>query len=177
MIHWIQPYASDRNIGWAYNEQIKHIPDDVWIGITDQDFMFLLPDTKAKIERIVSRNEFDLYGCLTNRLGGTHQLYNGEFSDDSNIRNHIKIASEVQSQPDTVQETDINIAGCCMIFKKSTWSFVGGFEERSIIFDIQFGDAVKDAGGKLGIMTSIYGFHCYRLESDNPKYDSSHLWM
>ena len=57
-----------------------------------------------------------------------------------------------------------------LMFPKSIWTKVGGFEEGGIVdknyhfHDYNFSMKVKKAGGKIGIAKGIYVFHLYRYE-------------
>lgn len=179
-IHYISPYRTDKNIGRALNEAIIQLNanDDDWIVHTDQDVCFLRPDSKAQIQQVMEMqgSDWDVLGCLTNRLASPHQLYQGRFNDDSDIRYHIAVANERHAIAyGQVVETNINIAACLMAFRVSTWREIGGFNEGSIRFDSEFTDAVQARGGKLGIMQGVYIFHLYRMWSDNPVWEVGHL--
>lgn len=172
MIWYLQPYSISRNIGAEYNRQIALLPDDAIICILDHDFCFLLPDTKKQIEEIAIKGEYDLYGCMTNRVSLPHQLHGGKISDDADIRNHTRIAQQIQDELYGICEpTNYYIAGFFMLFRKSVWHKVGGFVEKSYSFDRVFSGQVKNKA----IMQGVYGFHCYRLLSNNPTKESRHL--
>lgn len=179
-IHYISPYRTDKNIGLALNEAITQLSpsDDDWIVHTDQDICFLRPDSKKQIDQVIgmNRGHWDVLGCLTNRLASSHQLHDGRFNDDADIRNHINIANVCHTfQYGMVAPTSVNIAACLMAFRLRTWKEVGGFNEGSIRFDSEFTDAVQARGGKLGIMQGVYVFHLYRMWSDNPVWEVGHL--
>lgn len=169
-IFYIQSYDLNANIGKAYNEHIKHLPADCWVCITDHDSNFLLPDFGRQLHTIVQRhgNEFALFGCVTNRLGGTHQLYNHEFSNDFDIFHHYRIAQTLFSEHYAEVNEASGVAGVCMLFRKSTWDAVGGFQEGIISADTEFNKAIRAKNiGKIGIMKGVYMFHCYRIHERN----------
>lgn len=166
MIFDITPFRSDKNIGKAYNERISVLPEDAWVIIRDGDCMYLTPDYGNIIEGIISKhgNEYDLIGALTNRLGVKELCYNGEFSQDTDICNHYLTAKAVQRHDD-MKETDL-IAGFFMMFKKETWTKVGGFSENmsdAPYTDKRFCANIKANGGKIGIAQNLYLFHAYRI--------------
>lgn len=177
-IHYISPYRIDKNIGKAINDAISQLSpsDEDWIVHADQDVCFLRPDSKAQIEEVLNRTDYDVLGCVTNRLAGTHQLYGNRFNDSADIREHIAIANEChENNYMGVVRTNINIAACMMCFRVGLWRKVGGFRENSIRFDSEFTDEVQKSGGKLGIMTGVYVLHLYRMWSDDPIYEVGHL--
>lgn len=172
-IWYIQPYSVEKNFGKAFNEQISLIPDSDWVALMDMDCMFLRPDSKKQIQEIVDKGEFDLYGCVTNRLGKGDQVVQ-EMFDESDISCHVALAEarhEVfygQCKP-----TEGIIAGMLMVFRKSTWKRVGGFKEGSIYFDKIFSRKIE----KRAVMLGVYAFHLYRWGQENPRQFKSHLLL
>lgn len=173
MIWYLSPYSVEKNIGKIYNDQIRLLPDDSWICLLDQDVLFLRHDTKKQIEDIAEKGEYELYGCMTNRLRLPHQLHEGVISMNSDVVYHMGICDELHAKYYGVCEpTTEVIAGMLMLFRKETWSKVGGFIEKSIIFDQQFSWKVQSKA----IMKGVYLFHSYRLPFENPQQQTSHLW-
>lgn len=176
VIHYISPYSVTKDIGVEYNARIAELPDDCWVCLLDHDAMFLRPDSKKQIYEIVRKGEYDVYGVTTNRLAAKHQLFEHKFSLESDMVHHSMVADILHSSHyGLVRRTKKDIAGLCMLFKKSTWQAVGGFKVNSISLDRDFCQDVKDLGGKLGIMEGVYMYHLYRLWAANPVGSISHL--
>lgn len=177
-IHYIQPYALDKNIGKAYNEACALIPDGDWICITDHDVMFLEPETKTVIYKAVEANKHDAYVCMTNRLGYTDQLYKGERSDDPDIRNHIEIAKKQRFTWGRLAFDYYGpVAGMFLLFSKKTWE-ANKFAEGvylDVCYDIHFGECIRNKGGKIGILGGVYVFHLYRFGQQEPQGKVGHL--
>lgn len=185
-IHYIQPFALDKDIGKAYNEEIQMIlkspnsSDIDWVCITDQDIMFLEPETKALIAKVVeTQSEFKLLSCYTNRLGiEPGQLHEGRRSDDPDIRNHIAIAKGRRGLYGTeVHDYDGPVAGMLMLFPL-WWGRIMPFVEgkySDVNFDIHFTQVVKNRGYKVGLMAGVYVFHLYRFGQDDPQQQIKHL--
>lgn len=165
MVYYSSPFSCDKNIGKAYNDFIKLLPDDAWICITDADAMFMLPNYGVQIEEIIKQHgqDFALIGATTNRLGGLHQCYKNEFSDDMDVRNHYEIAKKLKGDNGTEVKPTKGVAGFFMLFSKETWRKCRGFKEETIKADSMFNRAIKNKGGKIGIATGLYMFHCYRI--------------
>lgn len=178
MIYYFAPFDSEKNIGRSHNQHCAIVPNaEDWICITDSDVIFLLPDTKKQIEDIIRKhgNDYQVFGCLTNRIASLHQRWCVASFDVTDIMVHKDIASTLQKlKYDEVIETNINIAGFLMIFQKKIWDKYQ-FSDNSIRFDSEFTDKVKADGGKLAIMQGVYVFHDYRLGHDNPAYYIDHL--
>lgn len=181
-LFFIHTFRLDANIGKGYNEHIKHLPDDSVIVITDSDTNFLLRDFGKQIHDIAETklDEFGLIGAVVNRVGGLHQCYNEEFSNNHDMRHHTDIARKIQSECYGVVEETTGVAGCFMMFRKSTWQKVGGFKEGTIKADTFFNKAIRIQGhGKIGLAKGVYLYHCYRIENtinSLAKEDNNHLY-
>jgi len=181
-IHYIQPYRADKNIGKAINDAIEQISapprdcDGHWVCLTDHDMMWLLPDTKAHVEEILYTTEYDVLGCMTNRLRSPEQLVGGRFNEDDRIREHIRIAGECwQNAGPMVVDAQGVMAGMMLCFRIRAWEAVGGFVEDTPCFEWHFDFETRKMGFKVGLMKGIYIFHAYRLWSNHPKTDTKHL--
>jgi len=182
-VHHITPGRSDKNIGRAINEIIERLPENDWICLRDID---TLPMYHEKIyqqcEDIARAGEFDLVGCMTNRLGLHYQLVGGRKSNDSDVMNHRKIAVDLYKQHGyNVMPIQQVIGGLFVLFPKSTWRQVGGFPEGGIqiqghFFDYHFCKKVMQHRLRIGIAKGIYLFHYYRFEhGEDTRKAISHL--
>lgn len=175
---YISPYRTDKNFGLAINEAVKAInyaPDD-WFCLTDHDTLWLLPDTKAQIERILQTTPYDVLGCMTNRIRSKEQLVGGYFNPDDRIKEHIRIAELCQSAGrDMVVEAKGVMAAFMLYFRVSAWEKAGGFAEVAINFDTIFNQACRAQGLRIGLMRGVYVWHSYRLQSRIPLQDVTHL--
>jgi hypothetical protein len=182
-VHHITPGRSDKNIGRAINDIVKALPDNDWICLRDID---TLPMYHEKIyhqcEQIAQAEEFDLVGCMTNRLGLHYQLVGGRKSNDSDILNHRKIGVDLYKEHgNDIMPIQQVIGGLFMLFPKSTWKTVGGFPEGGIqiqghFFDYHFCKKVMQKRLRIGIAKGIYLFHYYRFEhKEDTRKAISHL--
>jgi len=177
--HFIAPYSIEKNFGKAINVQVSLIPDEDWVAVLDGDAMFLTPDWGQQVSDVVNKyhNKYSLIGCMTNRLGRNIQRHKGEFSNNFDIKHHYDIAVSLRDENYGIVKdiTDRKkIAGMFMLFPKSLWNTIK-FEENTSNFDDLFSAAVIKNKGRLGLMTGLYMFHCYRIWSDRPKWDDEHL--
>jgi len=174
-IHYITPFALDKNIGKEYNARISELPDDAWICLRDQDTLPLSPYFGARVaELIENRGCYSLIGCMTNRLRSSHQLHGRLFSENTDIKYHMDISEERWMNFHTKIVPAQSIAGMFMLFPKSLFNEVQ-FKENSLRFDVQFCIDAADKGYKIGIAQGVYLFHMYRLGSPNPYNDIKHL--
>lgn len=178
-ISYSNPFATDKNIGRAYNEFCESVPDGNWICLQDGDIAFLTPDWGKQIEDVVRTRgrDFSLIGCVTNRLGRPIQLAPGVDYNNHDMEYHYKKTKEI-SKENYGKVEDITkkryIAGMLMLFPKTTWNRVK-FSENNPAFDDAFSTGVTKFGGKLGLMTGFYVYHWYRGFSKDPKRDRAHL--
>jgi glycosyltransferase involved in cell wall biosynthesis len=171
-IQYIQPYSIEKNIGGAINQAID--PSGDWMVLMDHDILWLRPDSKAQLEHILTRTEYDILGPVTNRLAQRYQLVQGMF-DEPDITVHIAKANELHSNNyGAVYSTPNVLAAFCLCFRVSVWEKFP-FLENSLQFDSHFSISAKRAGYKLGIMPGIYIFHLYRFMSLNPTQHIEHL--
>lgn len=169
-IFYSSPFRSDKNIGKAYNDFMELMPGDAYVCITDGDAMFLNPHYGKCIEEIIKANpEYDLIGCVTNRLGILTQCYNNEFSEDTDAANHYEKSISAWEKNGTIVEPTNLVAGLCMIFSKQTWIKVGGFKENTIFADKLFSQSILRNKGKIGIAKGLYVFHAYRIHKKGHK--------
>lgn len=175
MIFHSTPFKED-DIGGGINEIVSLLPGDAWVCLRDGDTMFLTSDWGVQVRDIVDSAKFDLIGCKSNRIGLKDQQYQGLISDDPDISNHLKIAADLRDNHwAEVTETFNPIAGQFMLFRKSMWERVGGFQPNTILFDKMFSRDVVNAGGRLGVAQGIYLFHLYRFGQPDPQSYVEHL--
>lgn len=171
-VHYIQPFAIDKDIAKAYDEACKGIPDGDWICITDYDSMFLFHEQKQLVQTIAESGQADLYGAMTNRCNVPELLVDGMFNE-MNLKKHFDKAKEIFS-PD-LKFTNGVIAGYFMLFSKKTWNEVRGFEmpqySVNYAFDQYFSHKIK----RKAIIKGLYILHLYRIWSKFPQLDIDHL--
>ena len=159
------PYDPNKNIGAALNEFCDNVPsDDDWICLQDGDIMYLTPDWGNQIYDALKRhgNDFDLIGCVTNRLGATTQTVPGMYDVTDLTSHHEKAVELSKSKWAEVMPVEGGIAGMFMLFKKSLWKKYK-FAENNRKFDTDFSKRLIADKKRIGIMTGLYVLHLYRL--------------
>ena len=182
-VHHITPGRSDKNFGKAVNQIVESLPDEDWICLRDIDTLPMYHEKFfQQCEEIANSREFDLVGCMTNRLGLHYQLINGRKSNDPNILAHRIIAKDLfEEHGSKVYPLNQTIGGLLMLFPKSIWLKAGKFPEGGIeikghFIDYIFCKQVKKIRGKIGIAKGIYLFHYYRFDNgENTRTAIDHL--
>jgi hypothetical protein len=173
-VHYLQPFAVDKDICKAYNQACKLIPDEDWICITDMDTMFLHPEQKRIIDQVAKSGNADLYGCVTNRCNVPDLVLPSMF-DQRDLKKHYLKAEERIQFGDVVEPYKGVIPGYFMLFSKKTWNEVRGFSipEYGVnyAFDQYFSQKIK----RKAIIKGVYLLHLYRIWSDMPAWDVEHL--
>ena len=188
MIHYITPGHSDLNLGREINNAVRLVNDDDWICLRDIDTMPAYHEVFFKQVEDISKTNYGLVGCITNRLGLKHHLIDGEKSENSDWKYHRQIGKEryemfgssIVKCDFNMQEMSHSIGGVMMLFPKKVWESVGGFKEGGIaidgkFFDWHFTKAVIEKGFKIGIASGIYLIHMYRPDAKDTRYETSHL--
>ena len=182
MIYHATPFATDKNLGKAYNDYVKLLTNklDDWIFFRDSDCMFLTSDWGKHIQDIVEANpESGIITCLTNRVNNKKQCYGGKISDDPNIINHYDIAKDLHDNNYwDIEEIPRVISGMMFGFSRKTWEDVEGFFEipNTIVgVDTRFSFKISTFGKKIICMNGLYVTHYYRMHEQNPSQSNSHL--
>lgn len=160
MIHFLQPYSFDLNIGKAYNEAIE--PLEGWICITDQDTL-KFQGFADRVKRIIDgAKETNVITCATNRLHPSNEnLVKGVY-DESDIDVHKGVYEYLwKKHGANIEHTNMPIAGVFMLFHKFVWDEVK-FKENSIHFDSIFTNEVRKKGFITYVAKGLYIFHLYR---------------
>lgn len=173
-ITFLTPFdlTGSKNIGKAYNEAIEAAPDE-YICLRDGDTIFMIPDWGIQIKEIIETNpDYDIIGCMTNRLAIPQQLVPGMF-DEPDIGKHLETAENLQQFRTEVFKSNM-AAGLCLIFHKSVWQKCK-FKENTVIFDRIFCIDAKLKGFNIGIAKGLYLLHLYRYGKENPQHYKDHL--
>lgn len=181
MIHYITSGNSNLNLGKEINDFVEMIPDTDWVCLRDIDTMPAYHEKFFSICESIAKSDYDLVGCMTNRLGLKHQLHNGVSSNNTDWNYHRKIGKiRYAEHGNRIEHIQENIAGVFMMFPKRTWLEVCGFLEGGIcikgkFIDWYFSNAVKEKHMKIGIATGLYLIHMYRPDAVNTRHATSHL--
>lgn len=177
MIYHLTPWLSG-DIGGGLNAAIECLPADAWVCLRDGDTMFLTPQWGKQVEQIVAAHgdEFDLIGCMTNRIRAPYQLHDERLSDEPDVGVHVEIAKRRWNQYGSLVQTlpDGPVAGFLMLFRRATWAR-HPFQRGSIYFDQKFTTDVRCFGGKVGLALGLYVFHLYRWGARVPAASVAHL--
>lgn len=177
-IWYSTPYASDGNIGRAYNEFCSLVPgDNDWIVLRDGDCMFVTPNWGRQIEEVLRTHgdTYQVYGAMTNRIRSLHQRVKPDMFNETDMHKLVQKGFDLEKENwGQVSDGGSGVAGFFMAFRKSTWQ-KSPFREHEKAFDTLFCKDVVRKGGKIGLMTGLFLLHEYRMWSPKPMEDIAHL--
>lgn len=177
MIYYFTPYNTEKNVGKYYNDCMSMIPNGSWACFTDGDSMFTTHDFGHQLEEIIKEHsDYDLLTCMTNRVGTKYQCIEGTWTEER-MSQHWKYGQYLANPPRRTEVVDITneapISGVMILLKKSAWFNSDRFKESGMLgVDNSIHYAIRNMGGKVGLMKGVYLLHYYR--NGRPQ-DKEHL--
>lgn len=161
------PFSGFIDIKLIRNEENKGFPVAVNQGISESsgDTIILLNNDVFVTQNALNRMEewldtYDIVGCLTNYCAGIQRVETEKYNTIEQLN---KVASNISSIFQYPQEIGINwVIGFCMAFKRSTYDFLGKFDESMWPCsgeDIDFCLRARDNGYTIGIAEDVYVHH------------------
>lgn len=172
-VYYFKPFSYSGNLGAAYNQYFELLNDSDWACLVDADVAFLTPDFGKHIaETLHEYPDTGILTCLTNRVNKAAQCYQGQVSEDPNIKNHRIIAQRLQQKRrGQVRRIKHDISGHIMVIQKDVWRHIGGFKQKGILgVDTDFSKKVLKAGLPIRCLLGLYVFHYYRLNEGGYQY-------
>lgn len=175
---WIRtPFALDKNLGRAYNEEMELIPDGDAACFIDGDVMFLTPDYGNILNKYAQVYGNSVLTCWTNRI---HTLAKDQFKNgiiSSDVKDHLQMPQGYT----TVTELRGPVSGFLLVVPKSVWkqhrfSEVNKYnpdQPNLLGVDNEFTNRIRANGIPVYRMDGLYVWHTYRLLSNGK--DKSHL--
>lgn len=180
-VHILKPYRNDKNLGLAYNEAMKMIPDTDAACLCDIDTCFLTSDAGAILQEYVFRTfcngvPVGILTCFTNRVSplSKPQLRGRVINEDADMRMHLVYAEEQKRRLFETTVIDRDISGFLMVISKNVWQQIPFPETgKALGVDTHYGRMIRAAGLQILRMDGLYVWHTYRLM--NGITDKKHL--
>lgn len=175
-IHTNIPYRLDSNLGRAYNDFMKKVPENEWALFLDHDAMFTTKYWYRNLHEVIDNNKnYGLFYGMTNRIYPKNQKFKDVSESNHDIRYHRQIGisawNTYGSNVNDVSNSNKGFqSGVIILINKSTWNKVGGFVDGFLGVDNDIHKKCIDNNIKVGIMKGIYVYHWYRGDGD-----TSHL--
>ncbi len=166
-------YDLDKDLGRAYNEFMKQLPNDSdWACFLDHDAMFTTHDWFAKLHLVIESNpQYKCFTAMTNRIGNSEQIVKG-YEHNHDIAVHRVVGAEQWQEHNTNVKDATNahaISGVVMLIQKLAWKKAGGFKHGFLGVDNDFHVRLTKTGFKTGIMRGVYVYHWYRYANSELK--------
>lgn len=176
-VHFVIPYALDKNLGREYNKTMAALPDGDWACLMDYDVQLLTPDAGRIVHEYATRAKPDqLLTCFTNRVStlSKPQLLNGMVCENSDLRYHIGLAEKQRQHLYQMTQIARDISGMLMLINKKLWSEFHFTEDSKCLgVDTEYNRRIRAAGKTIMRMDGLYVWHAYRLM--NGIHDKKHL--
>lgn len=133
-------YPDDKNLSVAWNDLIRRSDAD-YIALVNSDTQVPKFWLKQLLDVLKDNKEVGAVGPITN-LCGTHQ-------------------SGFKGPSKNTWAKCQTLSGFCLVFKKSVWEEVGGFDEEYELYgeDTDFCEKIKQAGYDLAVHYGVYVYH------------------
>ncbi len=164
-IHIRIPFALNKDLGRAYNEEFENVPAGDWVCLLDYDILLLTPGTIRQLYKYVETHPTaGLFTCYAHRTANRHQIYPGNLANEMQVYKHIKVAREMEKGSVSVNELKEPISGFLMLVSKAWWERVKFPEGDGCLgVDNEFSRRIMAAGGKVLRMNTVFVWHTYRL--------------
>ena len=175
MIHFIHPFALDKDLGKAYNDAVSLLPKTDHVCLMDYDAMFLHHEQIPRLYEYVKKYPDALLTAIPSRAHEDCRQRDDPNTNYTglNMGTHVTRA-ELYLSDSGLFTKQINgvISGFLMLFPVS-WDIRFPEGVGCLGVDNEFSRRVMKAGKKILLMESIYIWHTYRLGKDVK--DTTHL--
>lgn len=165
-IYAMTPFATDRNLGRAYNEAMALLPADAWACFLDHDAMLTTRQWYRQLEEAIAcQPDAGAFAAMTNRIAAPWQQVGDR--DNHDIAHHRRFGTErlkIRSLLD-ITETK-GFGGVLMCVSKAAWREVGGFVDGLLCVDHQMHFALRRAGRRNYLIEGLYLYHWRRAYGD-----------
>lgn len=170
------PYALDRNLGRAYNEHMRLLPDDAWAIFVDHDAMHTTRDWYRQFhEAITFLPDAGAIVAVTNRIDAAWQRAEESDPENHDIGYHTRIGLERHKRRTLLDITDTKgFGGVCFALSKIAWWKAGQFADGLLCVDHSIHFRLRAARYRNYLHEGIYTYHRRRafvgpLPDDTPR--------
>lgn len=180
-LHDIIPYSIERNLGKAYNDAMKLIPDGDTVCFRDGDTCWLTPDYGMVLHEYATRYPDAVLTCWTNRIHESSGQLMGDMYLETDMMKHTLMAKACTLTKYGVTQLHTTISGFCLIIPKKIWLQFPfpeeqPFEDRKGVpnmlgVDNYWTNLIRRNGIQILRCDGLYLYHNYRLLTNS----KSHL--
>lgn len=177
-IRFVTPWAHNKNIAQAYNDEMVRSFADEYVAFVDRDTIWHDPHFGRKIAEIVVEYPNAAFTCLTNRTNCRWQRW-VDAPKTNDIEEHRLEAEKIWKKYEHAvhDHTDDQLwSGHLMIIPQSMWI---PLKRKGLLgVDNDIHEMVKGQGGRILLMAGLYIYHYYsNFDGDggHASRDKSHL--
>lgn len=162
------PWTNEKDLGKAYNDFMRLIPNDDFACFIDRDAMFLTSFYGKQLNDIVNTySDCGVFVAKANRIGCKWQREEGMWNEN-NIDVHVLKSNQLQREK-YINVSDVSdikdpLGGFLILISKKVWEEIGGFKEGlgMLGVDNELHYACKRYNKKVYLMEGVYLYHWYR---------------
>jgi GT2 family glycosyltransferase len=178
------PFALDMNLGAAYNDFMRLLPEDAWAVFLDHDAAWTTRAWFRQLhEAIAFKPDAGAIVAVSNRIGPPWQqaaaspelqtrlfgrIVAPDWREHHNMANHRRFGAERMKTSRTLLDvTDTKgFGGVAFAVSRAAWARVGGFVDGMLCVDHGLHFALKRAGLRIYALESLYVYHWRRAFGD-----------
>lgn len=161
MILQMTPFASDMNLGRAYNEAMAILPDGSWAVFMDHDAMHVTRDWHRLIEEAIAfKPDAGAFVAVTNRIDAKWQRAEESDPENHDIGHHTAVGLQRLKKRTLLDITDTKgFGGVCFALSKLAWEEAGGFAHGMLCVDHSIHFRLQRVGRPVYLLESLYVYH------------------
>lgn len=161
LVRYTIPYDDDKNLGFAYNDEVRRTDPGKWVAFCDRDTFLHYADFAHRIASVIERHGDGIYTSTTNRTNCSWQRLKG-IKASNDIDYHTRLAESQWKKygTDVEEHTDSQLmSGHLIIVKRELWTNI---EQPGILgIDNQVHLDARAKGIPVYLMKGIYQYHWY----------------
>lgn len=169
---WVSiPFDLKKNLGRAYNHEMRRIGEHDWMCFLDHDAMWT---TRQWYQQLVSaataHPSAGAFTAVTNRIGAGWQRVAGVDPNNHDMVYHRKIGAEQLalhgSGARDVTDNRPALSGVVIMISKAAWRQIGGFAPGFLGVDNRMHHELRQKGRRVYLLAGLYVYHWYRALGD-----------
>lgn len=159
------PFRTDKNLGAAYNEAMRLLPEDGWALLMDHDMMFTTTRWHQQCLDAIAAEPTGTFTAITNNIGSKWQRLDA--SACKTIEQHRELGRAVTENRDLLDVTaTAGIGGVVILISRANWRKIGGFVDGMFCVDHQMHFALREQGLRVYLIEGLYVYHHRSSSSD-----------
>lgn len=179
----MMPFATDMNLGRAYNEAMALLPAGAWACFLDHDAMWTTRRWYHQLEEAIRfLPSAGAFVAVANRIGPRWQtaaatpemqrqlfgrVLSADWRDVHAVDAHRRFGAERMKTRTLLDATDTKgFGGVAFCISKDAWQRAGGFVDGMLCVDHGMHFALRRAGLRVYVLEGLYVYHWRRAYGD-----------